>query len=72
LANAVFNLLDENGQVVEEGLKTNAEGKIVVENLRPGNYQFIETKAPKHYVLDETPIPFTIEKGQKKAISLTA
>ena len=36
------------------------------------DYQFIETKAPKHYVLDETPIDFTIEKGQKKTISLTA
>ncbi|WP_368908992.1 collagen binding domain-containing protein, partial [Bacillus wiedmannii] len=31
LANAVFNLLDADGEIVEEGLKTNDEGKIVVE-----------------------------------------
>lgn len=38
---------------MEEGLKTNAEGKIVVENLRPGTYQFVETIAPEHYDLDK-------------------
>ncbi|MDK7472779.1 SpaA isopeptide-forming pilin-related protein [Bacillus paranthracis] len=72
LANAVFNLLDENGQVVEEGLKTNAEGKIVVENLRPGTYQFVETIAPEHYDLNNTPIKFTIKKSQTETLHITA
>ncbi len=72
LANAVFNLLDENGQVVEEGLKTNAEGKIVVENLRPGTYQFVETIAPEHYDLNNTPIEFTIKKSQTETLHITA
>ncbi len=72
LANAVFNLLDENGQVVEEGLKTNAEGKIVVENLRPGTYQFVETIAPEHYDLNKTPIEFTIKKSQTETLHITA
>ncbi len=53
LANAVFNLLDADGEIVEEGLKTNDEGKIVVENLRPGTYQFVETIAPEHYDLNK-------------------
>ncbi|MGN5653289.1 SpaA isopeptide-forming pilin-related protein [Bacillus sp. Brlt_9] len=72
LEGAVFNIVDMNGTVIHKDLVTNSKGKIEIDDLRPGNYQFIETKAPKHYVLDETPIPFTIEKGQKKAISLTA
>ncbi|MEC2706351.1 SpaA isopeptide-forming pilin-related protein [Bacillus thuringiensis] len=72
LANAVFNLLDADGELVEEGLKTNDEGKIVVENLRPGTYQFVETIAPEHYVLDKKPIVFTIKKSQTEALHVTA
>ncbi len=53
LANAVFDLLDADGQLVEKGLKTNDEGKIIVENLRPGTYQFVETIAPEHYDLNK-------------------
>ncbi|PEG14922.1 collagen-binding protein [Bacillus toyonensis] len=72
LANAVFNLLDADGELVEEGLKTNDEGKIVVENLRPGTYQFVETIAPEHYVLDKKPIVFTIKKSQTETLHVTA
>ncbi len=72
LEGAVFNIVDMKGTVIHKDLVTNSKGKIEIDDLRPGDYQFIETKAPKHYVLDETPIHFTIEKGQKKAISLTA
>ncbi len=72
LEGAVFNIVDMNGTVIHKDLVTNSKGNIEIDDLRPGDYQFIETKAPKHYVLDETPIHFTIEKGQKKAISLTA
>ncbi|MGH0594035.1 SpaA isopeptide-forming pilin-related protein, partial [Bacillus pretiosus] len=72
LEGAVFNIVDMNGTVIHKDLVTNGKGKIEINDLRPGDYQFIETEAPKHYVLDETPINFTIEKGQKKTISLTA
>ncbi|KMP76800.1 collagen-binding protein [Bacillus cereus] len=72
LEGAVFNIVDMNGTVIHKDLVTNSKGKIEINDLRPGDYQFIETEAPKHYVLDETPINFTIEKGQKKTISLTA
>ncbi|WP_141554571.1 SpaA isopeptide-forming pilin-related protein [Bacillus wiedmannii] len=72
LEGAVFNIVDMKGTVIHKDLVTNSKGKIEIDDLRPGDYQFIETKAPKHYVLDETPIHFTIEKGQKKAITLTA
>ncbi|PFX95022.1 collagen-binding protein [Bacillus mycoides] len=72
LEGAVFNIVDMKGTVIHKDLVTNGKGKIEINDLRPGDYQFIETEAPKHYVLDETPINFTIEKGQKKTISLTA
>ncbi|MDP7991662.1 SpaA isopeptide-forming pilin-related protein [Bacillus sp. MHSD_36] len=72
LEGAVFNIVDMKGTVIHKGLVTNSKGKIEVNDLRPGDYQFIETEAPKHYVLDETPIHFTIEKGQKKTLSLIA
>ncbi|WP_179104318.1 SpaA isopeptide-forming pilin-related protein [Virgibacillus proomii] len=67
LEGAEFELQDAKGNILQEGLTTNEEGKIVVENLKPGMYQFVETKAPKHYQLDETPIKFTIEKSKMEA-----
>lgn len=39
-------------------------GELVVNDLKPGDYQFVETKAPTGYQLNETPIDFMIEKGQ--------
>ncbi|WP_002144688.1 SpaA isopeptide-forming pilin-related protein [Bacillus cereus] len=72
LANAVFNLLDADGELVEESLKTNGEGKIVVENLRPGTYQFVEKTAPEHYDLNKKPIVFTIKKSQTETLLVTA
>ncbi len=71
LEGAEFSLLDENGQVLKEKLTTNSEGEIFVDQLKPGKYAFVETKAPAGYLLDETPIEFTIEKGQSEMLQLT-
>ncbi|GGE82877.1 SpaA isopeptide-forming pilin-related protein [Priestia taiwanensis] len=72
LANAEFELQDQDGNTLATGFTTNDQGKIVVPNLKPGKYQFVETKAPFGYELDETPIEFVIEKGQTKATTVTA
>ncbi|WP_033543875.1 MSCRAMM family protein, partial [Planococcus sp. CAU13] len=48
LSGAVFQLLDEEGDIVVESLETNAEGKVEIE-LKPGNYQLVETTAPFGY-----------------------
>src|SRR5690625_3735846 len=65
LDGATFKLVDLEGEVVEEGLITNDQGEIVVDNLLLGNYQLIETIAPEGYELDETPIDVEItEDGQ--------
>jgi len=71
LADAVFKVVNAKGEMVQEGLKTNKDGKLIVSNLKPGNYKFIETKAPFGYDLDPTPIEFTIDKGQKKMLKLS-
>lgn len=70
LEGAEFSLLDEKGQVLQEKLTTNAEGEITVDQLKPGKYTFVETKAPAGYLLDKSPIEFTIEKGQKETLQL--
>ncbi len=65
LAGAVFTLQDANGTEIAKDLKTDDHGVIVIPDLAPGDYQFIETSAPEHYKLDQTPIKFTIKKGSK-------
>ncbi|MFP7254338.1 SpaA isopeptide-forming pilin-related protein [Terribacillus goriensis] len=72
LAGAVFRLLDSNGETLQEGLTTNIDGLLTITNLKPGDYQLIETSAPENYVLDETPINFTIEKGQQAPLAVAA
>ncbi|TPE68040.1 SpaA isopeptide-forming pilin-related protein [Halalkalibacterium halodurans] len=72
LEGAEFSLLDEEGNILQEGLTTNEAGELVVSDLRPGNYQFVETAAPEHYLLDETPLTFTIERSQEEQLIVTA
>lgn len=70
LAGAVFELQDKDGNVVQSGLTTDVSGHILVENLPSGDYQFVETKAPDGYELDQTPVTFTIERDQTETIQV--
>ena len=72
LMGAEFSVTNEAGVVLFEGLKTDKDGKLMVENLKPGNYFFVETKAPQHYQLDKTPLAFTIVKGQEMTLTVMA
>ncbi|HDR7967229.1 TPA: collagen binding domain-containing protein, partial [Bacillus pacificus] len=71
LEGAIFNILNQDGKVVREGLKTDGHGKLIVNDLKPGNYQLVETKAPTGYQLDASPISFTIEKAQATPLQIT-
>ena len=39
--------------------------------MKPGNYQLVETQAPKGYQLDASPINFTIDKAQATPLQIT-
>ena len=80
LAGAEFTLLDSNGtrvthdkdgNALQDPLITDANGIIFVDNLTPGNYQLIETKAPTGYWLDTTPVNFEVKLNQLEATSKT-
>ncbi|MDO6658924.1 SpaA isopeptide-forming pilin-related protein, partial [Anaerobacillus sp. 1_MG-2023] len=50
LEGAVYSIKDSSDNVVKTNVTTNSSGEVVVNNLRPGNYTFVETKAPFGYV----------------------
>ncbi|WP_024615991.1 SpaA isopeptide-forming pilin-related protein, partial [Clostridium sp. Ade.TY] len=74
LEGATFDLYEVNGEkeTKVDTYVTNKEGNINVENLRPGNYYFIETKAPVGYDLDNSKHEFKIVLGEaEKQVSVT-
>ena len=69
VADAKFELQDENGKVLHTDLQTNQEGKLLVENLSGGSYQFVEVAAPAGYALNTEPLKFEIlDEGKKEVI----
>lgn len=73
LAGAVFKLQKADGSDVTgyESLVSDDDGWITVsENLEPGNYQLIETKAPIGYKLLTDPVTFTIDDQQVEILVL--
>ena len=71
LEGAVFELQNNEGKILREGITTGEDGRLALYDLAPGTYQLVETKAPTGYQLDGTPQVFTIEKGQTAIVSLT-
>ncbi|PHD61942.1 SpaA isopeptide-forming pilin-related protein [Bacillus wiedmannii] len=70
LADAVFDIQDEAGQVVAK-ITTDKKGQAKVTNLSVGTYKLVEVKAPKGYKQLVDPITFQIEKGMTKSLALT-
>ncbi|MGR6898241.1 SpaA isopeptide-forming pilin-related protein [Rummeliibacillus sp. BSL5] len=66
---------DESGEykVVTgyEKLTTTEEGKINVDELEPGDYQLVETKALSGYWLDQKPMDFKVVKDQTEPTKAT-
>ena len=73
LSDATFELRDEKGTVVEvaQSMTTDEKGEIHLTRLFPGKYTFVETKSPKGYQLDQTPIPFEVGFDQT-SVKVTA
>ncbi|EAH4444122.1 SpaA isopeptide-forming pilin-related protein [Listeria innocua] len=61
LAGAEFKLVNSAGTVMQENLATGTDGKLAITSLKYDTYQLIETKAPTGYVLDASPVEFTID-----------
>lgn len=62
LSGADFEVQKKNGDPVQKDLKTNEKGEVTAKDLVPGEYQFVETKAPKGYLINDTPTSFTIDE----------
>ncbi|WAO22403.1 LPXTG cell wall anchor domain-containing protein [Paenilisteria newyorkensis] len=74
LADAQFDLMNQDEELVLSGLTSNRDGKIEVPHLAPGDYYFVETKAPTGYELDNKQIPFTISNtanGKPETIEIS-
>ncbi|EUJ40958.1 SpaA isopeptide-forming pilin-related protein [Brochothrix campestris] len=74
LAGAAFDVIDETDAVVAS-VKADDEGKVTVNDLAPGKYSFVETKAPTGYILNTTPVAFEIkaeQAGEPKVIETGA
>ncbi|MCR4888914.1 MAG: hypothetical protein K5979_07020 [Ruminococcus sp.] len=61
---AGFQIFDADGKLVNLGadtVYTNNEGYLITsESLKYGEYTLVEVQAPVGYVLDSTPVPFTV------------
>ncbi|MCY9193220.1 Ig-like domain-containing protein, partial [Bacillus spizizenii] len=63
LEGAVFNIVDQDGNIVKEKLTSDKDGKVEASGLAPGRYAFVETKAPSGYVLNTKKKEFTISES---------
>ena len=70
LAGAVFDLESQSGKVLQSNLTTDSNGNLIIKNLKDGNYQFVEVKAPQGYQINSKPIKFTINDSSSNAVSV--
>ena len=66
LADGAWGTVPGHGALV-----TGADGLIEVRDLLVGSYRFVETAAPEGYVLDDTPVEFSVAVGQPAQAELT-
>lgn len=70
-----FTLLDRDGKVAKKAdgtevglLKTNSEGKIIVDNLLFGDYKLKEMGVPDGYILNSEELPIVIDADAEEVI----
>ena len=65
-----FEILDENKKIIYSGLKTNSEGKIVLDNLIPGTYYLKEIKTIDGYELYTELIEVKVELNEEVVVTV--
>lgn len=65
LADGTWSVVDGYGELVTDG-----QGIIEVRDLPVGSYRFVEAAAPDGYVLDGTPVEFSVAVGQPAQVEL--
>ncbi|SEO93045.1 Uncharacterized surface anchored protein, partial [Amphibacillus marinus] len=70
LAGVVFELQDDAGELLLSDLATDEDGKLLVEDLRPGWYQFKETATIAGYQLSEHIERFEITRSQQTVLTV--
>ncbi|WKC57201.1 SpaA isopeptide-forming pilin-related protein [Lactococcus cremoris] len=71
LSGAIFKVIDKDGNTIQTNLSSDKDGKVTATGLAPGDYSFVETKAPTGYILNTIPTPFTIlaeSEGQPQLV----
>lgn len=67
LKGAEYSLFKKGSDEPERtGLVTDADGKLLVENLAGGDWYLQETKAPEGYTINPDPVAFTIDAPQAR------
>lgn len=66
-----FRLLDENNNIIHTELTTNKDGKIVLENLEPGQYYLEETSTVNGYAIYKGKIDAKLAYNEKLTIKVT-
>ena len=70
LAGVTFNAKYQDGTAIGD-FTTNEQGKITINNLKPGKVILTEVVAREEYILDATPIEVELEYAQTKTVELT-
>lgn len=65
-----FQLLNENKNVLYTGLKTNEEGKIIIENIVPGTYYIKESNTIDGYEIYQYLIKLEVDLNEKMTITV--
>lgn len=67
LKGAEYSLFKKGSDAPERtGLVTDADGKLLVENIAGGDWYLQETKAPEGYTINPDPVAFTIDAPQAR------
>ncbi|WP_166082632.1 SpaA isopeptide-forming pilin-related protein [Erysipelothrix anatis] len=61
LQDAVYKLYDADKQQIGDTYTTDTQGTILVSDLAPGTYTFVEVTAPNGFMINTLPATFTIE-----------